>query len=292
MIQKTLLIGSGFLGSYIKKEANLRNLEIISTYFSKEKKDGQKLDITNYDNLRKYVETIEPDLIINCAALTNIDFLENHPEQAYAINSDGAKNVAQVSNEFGIRLIHISTDSVFDGNGDMYTEKDQPNPLNVYAKSKLLGETKVSENSKNYVIVRTNFLGIDKEAKYTFSSIYKTLENRKNIIGFNDVIYTPLYVLDLNKWILDIANTNYNGIIHLSSDKSISKYQICLGIAETFSFDKKLIRKGSIDDIKFLAKRSKNTSLSNKKAKDITSTSIVSFEEFLEQIKNQTKMNS
>jgi len=292
MIQKTLLIGSGFLGLHIEKEANLRNLEIISTYFSKEKKDGQKLDITNYDNLRKYVETIEPDLIINCAALTNIDFLENHPEQAYAINSDGAKNVAQVSNEFGIRLIHISTDSVFDGNGDMYTEKDQPNPLNVYAKSKLLGETKVSENSKNYVIVRTNFLGIDKEAKYTFSSIYKTLENRKNIIGFNDVIYTPLYVLDLNKWILDIANTNYNGIIHLSSDKPISKYQICLGIAETFSFDKKLIRNGSIDDIKFLAKRPKNTSLSNKKAKDITSTSILSFEEFLEQIKNQTKMNS
>lgn len=292
MIQKILLIGSGFLGSYIEKEANLRNLEIISSYFSKEKKDEQKLDITNKDNLRKCVETIEPDLIINCAALTNIDFLENHPEQAYAINSDGAKNVAQVSNEFGIRFIHISTDSVFDGNGDMYTENDQPNPLNVYAKSKLLGERKVSENSKNYVIIRTNFLGIDKEAKYTFSSIYKTLENRKNIIGFYDVIYTPLYVLDLNKWILDISNTNYNGIIHVSSDKSISKYQICLGIAETFGFDKKLIRKGSIDDVRFLAKRPKNTSLSNKKAKDITSTSILSFEGFLEQIKNQIKMNS
>jgi len=91
MMQKILLIGSGFLGSYIEKEANLRNLEIISSYFSKEKKDEQKLDVTNNDNLRKCVETIEPDLIINCAALTNIDFLENHPEQAYAINSDGAK---------------------------------------------------------------------------------------------------------------------------------------------------------------------------------------------------------
>ena len=175
MKNKILIIGSGFLGSQIGSAALREGFDIIETHFSNE----PKLDIRVLDSIEKFVTNTRPDCIINCAALTNIDQIEKNPNEAYDVNAYGAENVAKIANLKKIRLIHLSTDSVFDGIQGLYSENDEPNPLNEYAKSKRLGEKLVESAMENCVIVRTNFYGNHKEGESLFNWILKNLkENR------------------------------------------------------------------------------------------------------------------
>lgn len=271
----------GFLGSKMLKEFEKHQITVLGTHFSKRKSNFKTLDITKHNEVRRFFEKIEPDVVINCAASTNIDTIEKNPELGYSVNAKGVKNVAENSHEFGIKLIQISTDSVFDGTRGMYTEEDIPNPINVYSKSKLKGEEEIKNNCKNYVIIRTNFYGIDEGSKFFFSKILRELKLGKKIIGFDDVIFNPLEITNLSQLIYDVATTSFQGILHLSSDEILSKYKFCVKIADVFNLDKNLIKKGSVDEIGFIAKRPKNTSLSNTRSKQIIKTSLVSFDDWL-----------
>lgn len=286
MIDKILVIGVGFLGSKILKEFEKHQIAVLGTHLSKRKNNSKTLDITKHNEVRRFFEKIEPDVVINCAASTNIDAIEKNPELGYSVNAKGVKNVAENSHEFGIKLIQISTDSVFDGTRGMYTEEDIPNPINFYSKSKLKGEEEVKNNCKNYVIIRTNFYGIDEGSKFLFSKILSELKLGKKIVGFDDVIFNPLETTNLSQLIYDVATTSFQGILHLSSDKIITKYQFCVKIAKAFNLDKNLIKKGSVDEFEFIAKRPKNTSLSNTRSKQIIKTPLVSFDDWLKKIVN------
>lgn len=281
MIEKTLVIGAGFLGNHIIHEFNNLGIECFGSHFSTTNEKMYNIDIQSMESLNQCVEKFKPDIIINCAANVHIDFLENNPEIAYSINSQGAKNIAMLCEKRKIRLVHISTDGIFDGIRGMYTEEDIPNPINVYAQSKTLGEKFVMENTDNYVIIRTNFYGHNHEGKFLFNWILNTLKQKKELVGFDDIIFTSLEVSNLAKMISEISITDYSGIIHLSSNVPISKYQFALEIAKAFEFDTDLIKKGSIDDVKFVAKRPKNTSLSNQKAKNIIKTPIIPLSDWL-----------
>ncbi|HVZ62340.1 MAG TPA: SDR family oxidoreductase [Candidatus Nitrosotalea sp.] len=286
MAEKTLVIGAGFLGKHVIHEFNNLGIECFGSHFSTTDEKMFSLDIQNMESLNQYAEKFRPDIIINCAANVQIDFLENNPEIAYSINSQGAKNVAMLCEKMKIRLVHISTDGIFDGIRGMYTEEDMPNPINIYAQSKALGEKFVKENTDNYVIIRTNFYGHNHEGKFLFNWILNTLKQKKELVGFDDIIFTPLEVSNLARMIFEISMTDYSGIIHLSSNMPISKYQFALEIAKAFEFDAGLIQKGSIDDAKLVAKRPKNTSLSNQKAKKIIKTPIISLSEWLRNMKS------
>src|SRR6267378_8489605 len=133
MSEKILIIGLGFLGNTIFQQATRFHMESFGTH-------RLDLDICNMESIEKKIGEINPDYIINCAALTNLDQIELNPVNAYAVNAYGAKNLAIVSLKKKIKLIHISTDSVFDGKKGSYKEKDLPNPINEYSKSKKIGE--------------------------------------------------------------------------------------------------------------------------------------------------------
>lgn len=288
MIKKVLVIGRGFLGDYITNECKNQGLSAFGTNYSKDYENGLKLNVTDVNSINSCVNKVKPDLIINCAANNKIDYLENNPDVAFLVNSEGAKNVALIATKYKIKLIHISTDSIFDGIKGMYSEEDIPNPINIYAQSKLLGEQLVKENSDNHIIIRTNFYGYNREGNFLFNWILENLRANKTIIGFDDVIFTPLEISNLSKMIIDISKKDYNGIIHLASDKTISKYQFAVQIAETLEFDPNLVKKGYLDEHKgFIAKRPKNTSLSNRKAMKILDTKIVTLCEWLHLI-NET----
>lgn len=289
MVEKALVIGSGFLGSHIIDILKNSGINTVGTHFNLNNNEIIKVDVRNINSINDYVTKIKPDLIINCAAITQLDFLEKNPQLAFSVNADGAKNVATVSKRNKIRLVHISTDGIFDGKRGMYSEEDIPNPVNVYAKSKAEGEKLVRENSDNYVIIRTNFYGFDKNGRFLFNWILNTLKQHKQIIGFSDVIFTPLEVSNLSEMIKEISMKSYCGIIHLASDEILSKYQFALRIAEVFEFNKDLIKEGSVDDYKdFVAERPKNTSLINKKAKQLMKTPIISLSEWLMTTKSKT----
>ncbi len=283
MPERVLVIGAGFLGSNVAQE--FRDHIVIQTNLTKIQKDSYILDITDGKKVLDCFDDVKPSIVINCAANTEIDFLEKNPQVAYSINGDGARNLAVAAEKSKARLVHISTDGVFDGMCGNYTEVDKPNPVNVYARSKIIGEVQVAENCSNHAIIRTNFYGYHPQSKFLFNSILSKLRKKEQITGFDDVVFTPLEVSNLSRLISDVAFSNYVGILNLSSNESISKYQFCCHIAEAFGFDLNLVRKGSIEDAGFIAKRPKNTSLVNTRSKQITKSKITPLTDWLLKIR-------
>jgi len=284
-MKNILIIGRGFLGTYLENELKNLGHTVNSSGFSNLPSNVTMVDICNIDSIMTIVDKKKPDLIINCAANTNVDYLEKNPNIGYAINSEGAKNVAKVANAKGIKLIHISSDQIFDGKEGWYTETDKPNPVNVYGKTKLLAEQLIQKESKNFVIVRTNFFGFDKRGGNLLNWIIKTLKEGREIIGFDDISFTPLEISNLSQLIAELCVLDYNGILHLSSDEKITKYKFALMAADVFSLNKNLIKKGKIKDLNLMATRPKNTSLSNKTAKRQLHTKIIGLKESMETVK-------
>jgi len=282
--EQVLVIGAGFLGENIVEK--FRNHNITQTNLTKINKNSYILDITDEKQVIDCFHDVKPSVVINCAANTNIDFLERNTSTAYSINGEGVRNLAVACERSNVRLVHISTDGIFDGISGNYTEEDKPNPINVYGKSKIIGEENIIKNCLNHVIVRTNFYGNHSQGKSLFNNILSKLKNREQFTGFDDVIFSPLEVSNLSDLISDVTFSNYRGILNLSSNESISKYQFCCKMAEVFGFDSNLIKRGSIDNAGFIAKRPKNTSLNNSKSKQFTKSKIMSLEDCLLKIKD------
>tara|TARA_B110000196_G_scaffold125763_1_gene108979 strand:+ start:248 stop:1108 length:861 start_codon:yes stop_codon:yes gene_type:complete len=282
--ERVLVIGAGFLGENIMEK--FKNHMVIQTNLTKINKNSHILDITDEKQVIDCFHDVKPSIVINCAANTNIDFLEINTTTAYSINGEGARNIAVTCKKSDIRLVHISTDGIFDGINGNYTEEDKPNPINVYAKSKVIGEENIMKNCLNHVIVRTNFYGNHPKGKSLFNNILSKLKNKEPFTGFNDVIFSPLEVSNLSDIISDVVFSNYRGILNLSSNETISKYQFCCKMADVFGFDSNLIKKGSVDDVGFIAKRPKNTSLNNTKSKQFIKSKIMPLEDCLVKIKD------
>jgi len=281
---KILVIGSGFLGKHVITEFKNIEIESYGTSFSKDNK--LKLDITNINSIKKNIEKIKPNIIINCAANTNLDFLETHQDIAFDINANGVQNLIEVVRQNNIRLVHISTDSIFDGSSGSYSENDIPNPINVYSKSKLLGEKYILNNLKNEVIIRTNFYGHDNDNKFLFNQILNSLKNKKTFTAFDDIIFNPLEISNLSKMIVEISLKNYTGIINMASDDILSKYEFAIEISKNLDYDQNLIKKGNSNEMNFTANRPKNTSLTNYRMKNEIKTKITTLSNWLKMVKN------
>lgn len=285
MVKKILVIGQGFLGEYIAKTAIKLGHDTIGTHYVGPSQ--LTLDISNFNQVESLIRKINPDYVINSAARTDIDFLETHQDIAMQVNCIGAGNIAKICHENKIRLLHVSTDSVFDGNKGNYSEDDKPNPINVYAKSKHKGELEVSKYSKNHVIVRTNFYGINHRGAYFFNWILTSLKSKSSIIGYTDIIFSPLDVTTLSEMIMELFDIKHTGILHLSSGKPISKFDFIIQVAKQLNKSTDIIKPGKSDDTK--VPRPKNTSLRNDLAKKLLRTQVLDLSMWIQQ--NQSDIN-
>jgi dTDP-4-dehydrorhamnose reductase len=286
-MKKILVVGNGFLGNNLSDQISKTDNIVLSTYFSQNADNKIKLDIRDLKSCSKVISKFEPDTIINCSARTDIDFLEKNSQICYDVNSEGVKNLAIVAAKYKKKFIQISTDSVFDGITGQYFEEDKPNPINNYAKSKALAEKYVSEICTDYTIVRTNFYGFGMKKNNLLDWILNNLKSNKKIMGFNDVFFSPVEISNLNEIILDLTKLNHNGILHLASDEKISKFEFIKQVLDSFEFNSDLISEGSIDEINFIAKRPKDTSLKNEKIKKITKIKIKSVKDSLKRLSQE-----
>ncbi|MDI6619043.1 MAG: dTDP-4-dehydrorhamnose reductase [Clostridiales bacterium] len=194
--------------------------------------DIDDLDITDIDKVIKFMEDYKADIIINSAAFTNVDLCESKEDEAFKANAIGARNMAIAAQNTGAKLIHISTDYVFDGNGDKpYREFDVPNPVSVYGKTKLLGEEYVKEFCSRYFIVRTAWL-----YGYNGRNFVKTIIKAANEKGHLDVVDDqrgcPTNAEDLSHHILKIALTDEYGIYHCTGNGECTWYDFAKKIVE------------------------------------------------------------
>ncbi|CZE49145.1 dTDP-4-dehydrorhamnose reductase [Campylobacter geochelonis] len=187
-----------------------------------------ELDITKLDDIKNYIRDKNINVIINCAAYTAVDKAEEEVELAFDINKNGVKNLAIISKEKNIKLVHISTDYVFDGkNFKPYLEDDKISPRNIYGKSKLDGENEILDiNPKSSIIIRTSWV-YGYYGKNFIKTMLRLGKERNNLAVVFDQIGTPTYAKDLAKVILDIIpfikNENVN-IYNYSNEGVVSWY--------------------------------------------------------------------
>lgn len=223
-------------------------------------------DLTNLTKLENWLVKIQPDVVIHCAAMVNVDECEFNEDLAYQLHVKTTEVIVDFLTINNGQLIYISTDSVFDGlSNKSYSEKDQTNPLNVYSKTKLLGEYPALSLKKG-VVLRTNIIGWSMKEKISFSEwILFNLIQKKRIKLFNDVYISPVHVSELSEVIIQVIEKQAFGIYNVSSQNALSKYEFGLLMAETFESSSKYFDEISIEELGLKAKRPKNIALSNKK---------------------------
>ena len=214
-MRKILVTGcNGQLGKAIQKEYESEAAELILT-------DVADLDITDNAQVLQFVREHKPQVIMNCAAHTAVDLCEEQWDLAYRINAIGPRNLAIAATQTGAKLMHISTDYVFSGDGDHpYTEFDAVGPNSAYGKTKLEGERFVQQFAKNYFIIRTAWLYGD--GKNFVKTMLKLSETRDNVSVVKDQFGSPTSAKELAKMMHHLEPTENYGLFHGTCEGSCS----------------------------------------------------------------------
>src|SRR5512139_839692 len=236
---------SGLLGINLAMEA-MRDHGVIGVDRGKLKSAPFPVIKANFYDRHVFIPALDhfrPDWVINCAALTNLDECEKHPDQAKILNVKLARDLAEDCKQRKVKLIHLSTDAVFDGNKNgAYTEEDEPNPQSVYARTKLDGEQAVQEVYPQSIIARVNFFGWSMSGRRSLAEFFfNNLGEKRNVNGFTDVIFCPLWVTDLSRILIRMLEKKLSGLYHVVGSQAIDKYHFGLEVARRFGLRENLI---------------------------------------------------
>lgn len=222
----------------------------------------QQIDITDHDAVSSALEHIQPDLIIHCAAATNVEWCEKNPELAKQINEDSTEFLAKKSVDLGAKFIYTSTDSVFDGKTGNYSESAQPGPLNSYAAGKVRTEQLVAESNLNSIVIRSYFYGHSPSGSRSLLEwvLVRALAGNQ-VPGFTDSYFSPISVHDFADALDAAVAAGHSGLLHLGSSNRISKYDFARQVIESYNCDMSLLKPITVDDAGLKADRPRDTSL-------------------------------
>lgn len=225
------------------------------------------VDLSSRSAIRALVQEIRPSVVIHCAALTNVDQCEADPLAAERMNADVPGTLARALVAYGGWLVHVSTDSVFDGERGWYGEGDDSRPLNAYARSKLEGERAVlAALPDRSIVVRTTIYGWNVQPKQSLAEWFLSgLRSGQRVPGFQDAIFTPMLVDDLADVFAELIDRPEPGLYHVASSDACSKYDFGVRIAHTFELDPDLVTPSRLGDVAQRAPRPRDTSLRTEK---------------------------
>jgi dTDP-4-dehydrorhamnose reductase len=284
-VSRFLITGAGgFLGATVLFEGRAAGREVIASYHEKpvrgEGVRAKPADLSRPGAAYELLVSLRPAWVINCAGLANVDACEKNPALARELNVDLPRALAAACKEWNARLLHVSTDSVFDGERGGYTEADTPAPVNVYAQTKLEGESEVLEQLPDALVVRTNFVGFSAEGKTGLADwIIRDLSQGKRIPGFADVIFSPLVANDLARVLFEMMDHNLSGLFHVAGSSPVSKLEFAHMLARELELDEKLIQPARLADAHFEARRPKNTALNSGRVEAALGRRMASIEE-------------
>jgi dTDP-4-dehydrorhamnose reductase len=262
--QPTLVTGAtGLLGSYLVSAFEALESKTVFVGLSGEVSDTtnfRRCDLADVMETRQLLRDVAPAAILHAAAMTNVDVCEDEPMRADRMNRGSTSILAEYAEATGARLVYVSTDAVFDGERGGYVESDQPNPLNEYARSKLRGE-EAAAGATDHLVVRTNLVARSSRGTGLVEWILRELAAGRPIVGFADVVFSPLRCADLANRLVELVNGKERGVIHVGSRDAMSKLEFAYCVADVFGLDESLIKTGSLADVQFKARRPANTSL-------------------------------
>ena len=232
--------GSGLLGSNLALDY-ARGYRVHATFYKNPVKlnavEFHLVNLVDESKVRKLLN-IKPNLIIHSAGLADVDYCQSNPREAFKVHVIGSRIIAQLAKRLGAKLVHISTDMVFDGKAKSpYKEIDDPSPVNVYGITKLAAEREVLSTTKNSLIIRTAFYGWNVRSKLSLGEFFlKKMIRRQIVPGFKDILSNLCLTNDLGKTILELVKKNAKGIYHVGSHKPITKYRLAELISTVFKF--------------------------------------------------------
>ncbi len=214
----------------------------VASVFSKDKlflTTKQNLDITDKKSVFQVFEEIRPDVVIHLAAKTNVDDCEENSREAYLINALGTQNIAEACKKNHVTIVYISSLAVFNGEKEYFTEEDKPKPVNVYGKTKLLGEKAIQKLVKNHIIIRTGWIvgGGMKEKKFISYILQQAKQGKKEIRVVNDKFGTIAYAKELVEFIKLLLDKKKRGIYHFGSLGICSRFTIVQYIVKLLRMD-------------------------------------------------------
>jgi len=272
-MRKVLIVGaSGFLGWNLAK--TLRGAYEVAGTFDRNPVElrgcrMEKLDLGSKSNAASLVRGLCPDVVLNAAAIIDVDLCERERERAALINAEGSRIVAELAAEIGARVIYFSTDMVFDGQKGMYSEEEAPRPLNWYGETKLAGETWARACCPRAVIARLALMyGAGSRAHGSFLQwMLRRLEKGEGVDLFTDQLRTPTFVGDVCLAVSKIIeHPELAGVYHLAGPERMNRYEFGERVADIFHFPVRLLRPVRMQELKNLMPRPKDNSLDGRKA--------------------------
>lgn len=294
LVQKNVLItgANGQLGNELRKRQEISNNAFYFIYT-----DAPELDITNLEQVSEFVKHHSIQYIINCAAYTNVEKAESDIDTAYLVNHTGAENLAKAASENGCRLIHISTDFVFDGKSKVpYTENMPTNPLSVYGASKLKGEEAIREFCLDAVIIRTSWLYSEFGNNFVKTMI-RLMSERDSLNIVADQRGTPTYAADLAEMILHIMESSEenewkSGTYHFSNLGETTWFGFAEQIRALAHLEKCTLNPVTTEEYGAIAQRPAYSVMDKSKISSVFHVEIPSWENGLERCFNKLPINN
>ena len=269
---KFLVTGSaGLVGQQVVKDLSKSN-QVFSCYNESKPEygDSVKMDLKNYEMVSSVLTEIKPDVVIHLGAMTGVDLCEKEKTSASEINTKATEIIAKECSKLNSFLVYVSTDYVFDGNFGMYKEDDVTNPLGFYGKSKLEGEKAVQNFSTNWCIARTSTpFGLHPTKKSFPMWVIENLQKQKQIDVLIDQFTSPTYIPNLSRMLIEISERRITGIIHAAGASKISRYQMASMVSDKLNLDGTLLKQISMNKMKWVAQRPKDSSLDVSRASSI-----------------------
>ena len=282
---------SGMLGTALIDRLHLEH-ELFATSRTqgilREHVHWECFDLLDTTALINWMSKNKIQVVIHCAAMVNVDKCEELADMARKLHYQTTKVISEYIEKTGGYVIYLSTDSVFNGNkSGMYSEYDMPDPLNVYAKTKLAGEGPVLE-MQNGLVLRTNIVGWSRDSRLSFVEwVLKELVEKNKVPLFYDVTFTPLHVSDLSDVIHRLISNKVTGLYHIGSNAPLSKYEFGMAMADIFNLDSACIAKASMKTLRLKADRPSNMSLSSVKLKNVLNINLPTSTQAIQRLKEQ-----
>lgn len=224
------MLGSALCPTFAK-----RGYTVIATDLFPSNEGSKHLDVRNFDHVKEMVEKVKPNMVMHLAAETDVDRCEVEPDHAFLTNTIGTQNVALVCQKRNIELVYISTLGVFYGDKpEPYTEFDEPNPINVYGRSKLEGEKIVQTLLKQFYTVRAGWMvgGGPKKDKKFIGKIIRQINETRTLKAVNDKFGSPTYTYDFSRCVADLIETGFYGLYHCTNKGVGSRFDVAKKIVE------------------------------------------------------------
>lgn len=268
-MQLLVLGANGLLGSNVVRACLDYGGTVAGTYHSTEPRFDiplHQLDITDAPAVAAVIDDVDPDWVVNCVAMTDVDGCEQEPDRAHAVNAVAPGAIARLCAEADRGFLHVSTDYVFDGAArGAYSETATPNPVQVYGESKLAGERAVRAESKTALILRLSFVwGVHRgtsELTGFPAWVYNRFRSSETVPLFTDQWVTPTRAGQAADTLLALVEQDAGGLYHVACASCVTPYEFGEVLAERVGSGSNLLRAGSTDDVERAATRPTYTCL-------------------------------